>query len=170
MAQNTQPATKRDRSPKAETNRRATTPTATENTCRCGCGSAVNGRYLPGHDARHVSKLYADIEQNGRSAAAIKAAMRQLGSEPLKAKLQRMLDRPAKPARNTWRCASCGLDVRPADRSRENPEVCVTCWEQAGWENDHSDGGHEPGTRGDVCPVCNPSIIPGLVYAEEVQA
>ena len=44
--------------------------------CGCGCGVPVRHRYLPGHDAKHKSKLFRDM-RNGDGAAA--EELRRLG-------------------------------------------------------------------------------------------
>lgn len=36
--------------------------------CGCGCGSRVKRRYLPGHDAKHKSRLVKEA-RNGNEAA-----------------------------------------------------------------------------------------------------
>ena len=45
----------------------------------------------------------------------------------------------------------------------ENPDYCSSCFEQAGYENDHYDGGHADGELPDLCPLC------GAGFVEETQ-
>lgn len=59
--------------------------------CRCGCGNTTKkGKYSQGHDARHVSKLVAEVLAGTRSRSS---ALRQIESIPLKEKLRLTLDR-----------------------------------------------------------------------------
>lgn len=57
-------------------------------TCRCGCGQAANRVYLPGHDARHVSKVAGWVRSN---QATIEEAMDELPTPALRAKLMKAL-------------------------------------------------------------------------------
>jgi hypothetical protein len=58
--------------------------------CGCGCGTEVKRSYALGHDARHVSKLVAEVLADKRSRSS---ALRQLESPLLKEKLRKALDR-----------------------------------------------------------------------------
>lgn len=49
-----------------KTNTTTTAPT-TAATCLCGCGQEVNSVYRPGHDAKHVSILLAELYDALRS-------------------------------------------------------------------------------------------------------
>ena len=41
----------------------------------------------------------------------------------------------------------------------ENPNYCSSCFEQAGYENEHYDGGHAEGELPDLCPLCGAEPI-----------
>ena len=56
-------------------------------------------------------------------------------------------------------CDYCGRKLTSSTRSPEAPESCTVCYDAAGWENDHNDGGHEDGSMMSDCPICNPDII-----------
>jgi hypothetical protein len=60
--------------------------------CSCGCETEVRQgrRYRQGHDARHVSQLAAKVRAGELTAAK---AAKLLGSDALRAKLARSLDR-----------------------------------------------------------------------------
>jgi hypothetical protein len=60
------------------------------NSCACGCGQPARRQYLPGHDAKHVAKVYKQVMkgQLGR-----RDATKQLPTKPLKDKLRNRLDR-----------------------------------------------------------------------------
>jgi len=58
-------------------------------------------------------------------------------------------------------CIECGL--RPITKEAKGPEVCDPCFDYAGWENTHSDSGHDenPDDLADEmaqCPVCHPEL------------
>lgn len=58
--------------------------------CGCGCGGATKrGRYRPGHDARHLSRLVHDIRAGAVSAEVAHSALE--GSPRLQAKLAQRL-------------------------------------------------------------------------------
>jgi|SRR5688500_7956470 len=68
-------------------------------------------------------------------------------------------------AKNAKRCVTC--KVRPITTEVKGPELCDVCYEYAGWENTHSDSGHDDPEGSDVldlademsiCPVCNPEL------------
>jgi hypothetical protein len=50
----------------------------------------------------------------------------------------------------------CDVCQEPIGRGHDGVSagICEICWEEAGWENEHQDGGHEPGERTDCCPMC----------------
>lgn len=48
--------------------------------CGCGCGATVRRRYLPGHDAKHRSRLFAE-KRAGNGAAADE--LERLGWSPI---------------------------------------------------------------------------------------
>lgn len=62
-------------------------------------------------------------------------------------------------------CCVCGtrLSARNCDPRNGSSDLCDTCFEQAGFENDHMDGNHEPGTER-RCPICDPSIVPNAEH------
>jgi hypothetical protein len=41
----------------------------TTHACGCGCGAPARRRYLPGHDAKHRSRLLAEMRGGSRPAA-----------------------------------------------------------------------------------------------------
>jgi hypothetical protein len=41
----------------------------TPHTCGCGCGAPARRRYLPGHDAKHRSRLLAEMRAGSGPAA-----------------------------------------------------------------------------------------------------
>jgi len=52
-----------------------------------------------------------------------------------------------------YRCESCGKLTRSTGRGdNELSRVCVTCWDDGGLENEHSDFGHDAFVPG--CPTC----------------
>ena len=68
--------------------------------CNCGCGEAIGRRaiYRPGHDAKHVSQLVAElfntIQDGGKiTPAAITSAANSLPSAALQAKFRRAAER-----------------------------------------------------------------------------
>jgi len=80
------------------------TKTADVKTCKCGCGRAVTGNYRPGHDAKHVSVLIAELWSNPQwrspetgdvatAAAMTMTAYRNLPSVPLQVKFNNALAR-----------------------------------------------------------------------------
>ena len=48
--------------------------------CGCGCGATVRRQYLPGHDAKHRSRLLAEMRAGDHDAAA---ALERLGWSPI---------------------------------------------------------------------------------------
>lgn len=75
-----------------------TTTKTTGNKCLCGCGTPCGKTFAPGHDARMVSKLFADlraINLPGRGDTAqrkVDAIFAKLPTDALRAKLGRMVD------------------------------------------------------------------------------
>lgn len=58
--------------------------------CNCGCGgSTKGGRYLPGHDARHVSEVFARWI---KSEFDVDGAAKLLPTEALQAKLRKRIE------------------------------------------------------------------------------
>lgn len=66
-------------------------------------------------------------------------------------------------------CTDCG--VRKIDRTTDaaDSHLCTPCFDYAGWENTHSDSGHDDPEGSDttylanemeICPVCNPELDP----------
>ncbi|MFG6476388.1 WhiB family transcriptional regulator [Microbacterium sp. P06] len=78
--------------------------------CNCGCGEPTgrNAMYRPGHDARHVSALVAEIFNTMQDGGKVTKAMttsgaRSLPSAPLQAKFtraaERMVEKATAPAK-----------------------------------------------------------------------
>lgn len=68
--------------------------------CNCGCGEAIGRRasYRPGHDAKHVSRLVAElfntIQDGGKvTPAMLTSAAKSLPSAALQAKFRRAAER-----------------------------------------------------------------------------
>jgi hypothetical protein len=63
--------------------------------CKCRCGESTSATYRPGHDARHVSRLYDEFTQrrnNGEHAYDVYLSVfRQLPSKALRRKLRTRL-------------------------------------------------------------------------------
>jgi hypothetical protein len=58
-------------------------------------------------------------------------------------------------------CEDCGRKVGKSG----HPTLCTPCFDYAGWENTHSDSGHDvdasaPKAEMDECPVCHPELDP----------
>ena len=61
---------------------------------------------------------------------------------------------------STYRCESCGkLTRNTGDEGDFGRRSCRKCWDEAGFENEHQDGGHDPGSRPDCCPMCRPAAV-----------
>lgn len=76
------------------------TATEVSTGCNCGCGEAIGRRaiYRPGHDAKHVSRLVAELfnttQDGGKiTPAAITSAAKSLPSAALQAKFRRAAER-----------------------------------------------------------------------------
>lgn len=135
------------------------TQTKSLNACTCGCGFPVKGFYKQGHDAKHVSVLLSYVTTGTHTVDEAKA---QLPSTALQVKFHNALARwTAKqtkkankaPRVNQTPCAVCGFRPRTRNTREQNPELCDTCWYEAGLENDHQDENHAPGTDRE-CPMC----------------
>lgn len=61
---------------------------------------------------------------------------------------------------STYTCRSCGKLTRETGHCESGVELCAACYDEAGWENEHQDGGHAEGSRPDVCPMCRESDEP----------
>lgn len=74
------------------------TNTAKTNKCLCGCGTPCGKTFAPGHDARMVKDLLAELKAinlPGRGETAqrkVEAVFAKLPSDALRAKLGRMVD------------------------------------------------------------------------------
>lgn len=64
-------------------------------------------------------------------------------------------------------CLDCGVALTRKNRasdqdsgwySTEHKDVCVSCFDYWGWENTHSDEGHDTFNKDDACPVCHPEL------------
>lgn len=54
-----------------------------------------------------------------------------------------------------YKCRGCGRKTRSTGRGdNENVQMCTTCYDEAGFENEHSDGGHQSGDYLEECPTC----------------
>lgn len=116
--------------------------------CVCGCGLHTSGtNYRPGHDAKHVSVLISYYKAKTHNLDDLQV---MLPSIALRNKLVRAIRRLEDlPYAGKNRCG-CGR----APKGSENPEICEICWDEAGWENYHYDGHHEPGSEKEHCPMC----------------
>lgn len=77
---------------KAKTEKKATAPKT--GTCVCGCnGTTKGGKFLPGHDARFVSTIVANVEEANFSKAALQSGRTRLkdvgASDALRAKFEK---------------------------------------------------------------------------------
>lgn len=64
---------------------------------------------------------------------------------------------PAAPKKGI--CEDCGRRVGKSG----HPTLCTACYDYAGWENTHSDSGHEGNPEAEdaeICPVCHPELDP----------
>ena len=138
------------------------TTTKSYSPCFCGCGFLAGGKslYKQGHDAKHVSVLLSYVAAGTHTADEAKSL---LPSTALQVKLHNALARrtakqAAKVAGRQPRtaknpCVVCGTRPKSKDIN-ENPELCSVCFEEAGFENDHMDGNHAPGTERAGCSIC----------------
>lgn len=53
-------------------------------------------------------------------------------------------------------CGNCGKKTRETGEGESSVKLCRKCYDEAGFECDHLDGNHEPGTLPDDCPLCRP--------------
>ena len=80
----------------------AKTSTTTPGTCLCGCGTTTGGKFAPGHDARMVSQLVAEltntIADGGKvTRQMVAASAKRLPSTALQAKFTRAAERATTP-------------------------------------------------------------------------
>jgi rubrerythrin len=62
---------------------------------------------------------------------------------------------------STYRCDSCGKLTRDTGRG-EFDGVCAKCYEEGGWENEHSNDGPDHNGAGpspDECPTCRATEV-----------
>ena len=52
----------------------------------------------------------------------------------------------------SYTCVSCGRRTRETGQDESRVELCLSCYEAAGLENEHSDYGHPDFVDG--CPTC----------------
>jgi hypothetical protein len=61
----------------------------------------------------------------------------------------------------TYKCRVCGKRTRETGEDESIVELCLDCYEEAGFENEHLDnnGDHHglPGFSPERCPVCRSS-------------
>jgi rubrerythrin len=58
--------------------------------------------------------------------------------------------------RGTAACVECGK-LTWREYANNQCGLCTTCFDRAGWENEHNDRGHEDpryGTPDENCPIC----------------
>lgn len=58
---------------------------------------------------------------------------------------------------SVYTCDSCGKRTRDTGRGETEGSTCAACYEEAGWENEHSDtrGDHNgEGPSPEECPTC----------------
>jgi hypothetical protein len=107
-----------------------------------------------------LRKVARDLEIKGMSSAN-KATL----IPAIEAK-QAEFEAIAKPSRmQSRRCVSC--ETRPATKESPEGQLCKLCLEEAGWENTHSDQGHEEMLKADEdslgytlgdCWICHPEL------------
>lgn len=56
-----------------------------------------------------------------------------------------------------YTCEDCGKQTRETGASESNVSLCVDCYENAGLENEHSDGGHSDKPH-PSCKQCTATI------------
>jgi hypothetical protein len=67
---------------------------------------------------------------------------------------------PARRARAGRKCVVCGKAVTARNSAAKlrgalgYEDMCADCYDDAGWENTHSDQGHGKGNRDPECPIC----------------
>jgi len=54
-----------------------------------------------------------------------------------------------------FKCRDCGKMTRDVGGSTGSVQLCPKCYERAGMENEHLDGGHEGEDRVAGCPLCH---------------
>lgn len=56
-------------------------------------------------------------------------------------------------------CIVCTIRKGTSKNGRDFRDMCDACYQEAGWENTHSDGDHENGTEtDDACWICHPEL------------
>jgi len=58
--------------------------------------------------------------------------------------------------KSTYTCINCEKVTRETGQGESGCELCAKCFDEAGYENEHTDGGHECGSNPDYCPACRP--------------
>ena len=53
-----------------------------------------------------------------------------------------------------YTCRSCGKKTRETGEGESGCELCLYCFEESGWENHHSDNGHDPEVHPFDCLEC----------------
>lgn len=51
-------------------------------------------------------------------------------------------------------CIDCGRKLTSSTRTPDHTDLCSFCFDLAGWENTHSDYGHDMTNRDENCPFC----------------
>lgn len=99
----------------------------------------------------------------GKKAELVEAiaAIRIAEAEALAAKIaaEQAAAAPVAKAPKKGTCEDCGRKVGKSG----HPTLCTACFDYAGWENTHSDEGHELDMveiEGNDCPVCHPELDP----------
>ena len=55
-----------------------------------------------------------------------------------------------------YTCSSCKKQTRETGQGESGCDLCAKCYDEAGWENSHTDGNHDCGSEPDFCPACRP--------------
>jgi len=79
-------------------------------TCGCGCGAPVRRRYLPGHDAKHRSRLLAEM-RGGSGVAADE--LQRLGWGGIPAAGNGLLRSRSRQCKTSYRPRACCSVLRP---------------------------------------------------------
>ena len=74
--------------------------------------------------------------------------------------VDRLMEQPRRdrfaPRSGCYKCRDCGKLTRDTGHGEGSVRLCRKCYELAGWENIHSDKGHdEPGKSDPRCPICH---------------
>ena len=122
-----------------------TTPTA----CNCGCGlptKRAEARYLPGHDAKHVSKLVEtfvqlvgdDVEGTWHSATAARdihlRLMGKLATDALQVKFNRAIHNRLDKDFDRWAARDIRANAIKDEAKRDAAHAKNTIW--FGWHPD----------------------------------